>query len=109
MNETQARSGRWTESEVGDQRGRTAVITGANSGIGFETARVLAERGATVVLACRDLGRAKEAADRIADLAPGATVDVVLLDLASLASVRQAAEQIRSRYPHIDLLINNAG
>ncbi len=99
----------WTDQSVGDQRGRTAVITGANSGIGFETARVLAERGATVVLACRDLGKAKEAADRIADLAPGATVDVVLLDLASLASVRQAAGQIRSRYPHIDLLINNAG
>jgi NAD(P)-dependent dehydrogenase (short-subunit alcohol dehydrogenase family) len=99
----------WTAQSVGDQRGRTAVITGANSGIGFETAKVLAEGGATVVLACRDLGKAKEAADRIAAEVPGATVDVVRLDLASLASVRQAAGQIRSRYPRLDLLINNAG
>jgi NAD(P)-dependent dehydrogenase (short-subunit alcohol dehydrogenase family) len=109
MNRKNATGGRWTAEAVGDQRGRTAVITGANSGIGFEAAKVLAERGATVVLACRDLRKATEAAGRIADLVPGATVDVVLLDLASLASVRQAAEQIRSRYPHIDLLINNAG
>jgi NAD(P)-dependent dehydrogenase (short-subunit alcohol dehydrogenase family) len=92
--------GTWTEADVPAQRGRTAVITGANTGLGFETARVLAARGAQVVLACRDLGRAKEAAARIAG-----DVQPVRLDLASLASVREAAEEIGP----VDLLINNAG
>jgi NAD(P)-dependent dehydrogenase (short-subunit alcohol dehydrogenase family) len=92
--------GKWTEADVPAQRGRTAVITGANTGLGFETARVLAARGAQVVLACRDLGRAKEAAARIAG-----DVQSVRLDLASLASVREAAEEIGP----VDLLINNAG
>jgi NAD(P)-dependent dehydrogenase (short-subunit alcohol dehydrogenase family) len=92
--------GKWTEADVPAQRGRTAVITGANTGLGFETARVLAARSAQVVLACRDLGRAKEAAARIAG-----DVQSVRLDLASLASVREAAEEIGP----VDLLINNAG
>jgi len=97
----------WTEADVPAQRGRTAVITGANTGLGFETARVLAARGARVVLACRDLGRAKEAAARIerAPLPP----EVIRLDLASLASVREAADEIASAHDQIDLLINNAG
>ncbi len=67
----------WTAADVPDQAGRTAVITGANSGIGFETARVLAEHGAAVVLACRDAGKAKDAAARIAVTAPQAAVTVV--------------------------------
>ncbi len=110
-----SQDGKWTEADVPDQRGRTAVITGANTGLGFETARVLAARGARVVLACRDLGRAKEAAARILGGqsqppgTPPADVPVVRLDLASLASVREAAEEIGSAYGPIDLLINNAG
>jgi NAD(P)-dependent dehydrogenase (short-subunit alcohol dehydrogenase family) len=106
---------RWTGADVPVQRGRTAVITGANTGLGFETARVLAARGAQVVLACRDLGRAKEAAARILSGgpqpagAPPAEVQVVRLDLASLGSVREAADEIGSGYGTIDLLINNAG
>ena len=105
---------RWTEADVPVQRGRTAVITGANTGLGFETARVLAARGARVVLACRDLGRAKDAAARIErgplppEAAP-AEIRAVRLDLASLASVREAADEIGSAYDTIDLLINNAG
>ena len=99
----------WTAADVPDQAGRTAVITGANSGIGFETARVLAEHGAAVVLACRDAGKAKDAAARIAVTAPQAAVTVVHLDLASLASVREAAEEIRASHDTLDLLINNAG
>jgi NAD(P)-dependent dehydrogenase (short-subunit alcohol dehydrogenase family) len=100
----------WTEADVPVQRGRTAVVTGANTGLGFETARVLAARGARVVLACRDLGRARDAAARIdrGRLPPEAAPRAVRLDLASLASVREAADEIASAYDAIDLLINNA-
>jgi NAD(P)-dependent dehydrogenase (short-subunit alcohol dehydrogenase family) len=106
---------RWTEADVPVQRGRTAVITGANTGLGFETARVLAGRGAQVVLACRDLGRAKEAAVRILGGGPqpagavAADLHAVRLDLASLASVGEAADEIAAAYGPVDLLINNAG
>jgi NAD(P)-dependent dehydrogenase (short-subunit alcohol dehydrogenase family) len=99
----------WTEADVPDQAGRTAVITGANSGIGFETARVLAQRGARLILGCRDPGKARDAVARIRALQPGADIDVVPLDLASLESVRAAAGQIRSGGARIDMLINNAG
>lgn len=91
---------RWTVADVPDQSGRTAVVTGGNAGIGLVTARVLAARGARVVLACRDVSRARQVAGSI-----GGDVDVVELDLASLASVRGAAEVI----PAFDLLVNNAG
>ncbi|MEW9528585.1 oxidoreductase [Microbispora sp. NPDC049125] len=100
---------RWTSADVPDQDGRVAVITGANSGIGWETAKVLAGRGAAVVLACRDIGRAKDAAARIQAADLRAAVGVVRLDLASLASVREAAEEIVARHQAVDLLVNNAG
>lgn len=101
---------RWTAADLPDQSGRVAVITGANTGIGYEIGRVLAARGAQVVLACRDQARAERAAADLAAASPGApAASVVRLDLSSLASVRTAAEQIRARYPRLDLLINNAG
>jgi len=103
------RSARWTEADVPDQRGRTAVVTGANSGIGFETARALAEHGATVVLACRNVDRGNEAAERILARTPDAALVVVRLDLGSLASVREAAEELRAAHARLDLLVNNAG
>src|SRR5690349_6670219 len=99
----------WTADNVPAQHGRIAVVTGANSGIGFETAAVLAARGASVVLAVRDVDKGKDAADRIASTTPGARVAVQRLDLGSLASVRAAAQEIRAAHPAIDLLINNAG
>ena len=100
---------RWTEADMPDQAGRTAVVTGANAGIGLQTAKLLASRGAHVVLACRNPGRAGRAAARLRSAHPAASVATVTLDLASLASVRAAAAQLRSAYPRLDLLINNAG
>ncbi|MGI8451714.1 MAG: oxidoreductase [Streptosporangiaceae bacterium] len=100
---------RWTEGSVPGQEGRTVVITGGNTGLGFEAARVLAQAGAAIVLACRDPARGAAAAARIRDTAPRARVDLVRLDLASLASVREAADQLRASYAAIDLLSNNAG
>jgi NAD(P)-dependent dehydrogenase (short-subunit alcohol dehydrogenase family) len=100
---------RWTAAAVPDLSGRTAVVTGANAGIGLETARVLAAHGAEVVLACRSLDRANRAADRIRTENRRASVATVRLDLASLASVREAAKEIRSACPRLALLINNAG
>ena len=92
----------WVIDDIGDQSGRVALITGANTGLGFETARALAARGATVVLACRDEAKMAEAARRL----PG-RVETLRLDLASLASIRAAAGAFR--HPRLDLLINNAG
>jgi NAD(P)-dependent dehydrogenase (short-subunit alcohol dehydrogenase family) len=100
---------RWTADEVPDQNGRTVVITGANSGLGFETARVLARRGAEVVLACRDGRKAEQARGRLLAETPAASVGTLELDLASQASVRRAADRLALDHPRIDLLINNAG
>jgi NAD(P)-dependent dehydrogenase (short-subunit alcohol dehydrogenase family) len=94
----------WTESDIPDLSGRTAVVTGANAGLGLRTARVLAEHGAHVVLACRNPEKAGAAATAI-----GARASVVRLDLTSQSSVRSAAAEIGDRFPRIDLLINNAG
>jgi len=109
MTRRKAMDKQWTTVDVPDQQGRTIVITGANSGVGFETAKVLAQRGAAVVLACRDLDKADRAAARIQAAAPRANVTTLRLDLASLASVREAASELRSSHPRLDLLINNAG
>jgi NAD(P)-dependent dehydrogenase (short-subunit alcohol dehydrogenase family) len=102
-------SAKWTSDDVPGQHGRLAVVTGANTGLGFETARALAARGASVVLAVRDTEKGKRAAARIAGTAPGANVTVQPLDLTSLESIRAAAGELRARHPRIDLLINNAG
>lgn len=89
--------------------GKTVVITGANSGIGRVTARALAAQGACVVLACRRSEAAAEAREQILRQHPRAKVEMVTLDLASLASVRAAALEISERFPVVDILINNAG
>jgi NAD(P)-dependent dehydrogenase (short-subunit alcohol dehydrogenase family) len=100
---------RWTEADIPDLHGKTAVVTGANTGLGLETARMLAARGATVVQACRNMGKAQAAGARIREIVPSAHVRTMTLDLASLASVRDAAAWLHAEYPRLDLLINNAG
>jgi NAD(P)-dependent dehydrogenase (short-subunit alcohol dehydrogenase family) len=99
----------WNASDIPGQQGRTAVVTGANGGLGLETARQLAARGAHVVMAVRNQHKAKAAVDDICSSAPDASLELVSLDLASQASVRAAAEQITAAHKGIDLLINNAG
>ncbi|MGE0484928.1 MAG: SDR family oxidoreductase [Gammaproteobacteria bacterium] len=88
---------------------KTIVITGANSGIGLETARALAAGGAHVVMACRDAGRADAARADLAATTGSEKLEVVALDLASLASVRTCAADLAARHPRIDILVNNAG
>ena len=102
-------SSKWTAADVPDQSGRVAIVTGANSGLGFDTAAVLADKGAHVVLAVRNLDKGNQAADRIKAKSPNAVIAVQELDLTSLDSVRKAADELRANQPRIDLLINNAG
>ena len=99
----------WSESDIPDQSGRIAVVTGANSGIGFETARALAAKGARVVLACRDAAKGRDAESRLRAELPEALVRFAPLDLGSLASVEAFAKQLASDEPSLDLLCNNAG
>jgi NAD(P)-dependent dehydrogenase (short-subunit alcohol dehydrogenase family) len=102
-------SRKWTSADVPDQSGRVAIVTGANSGLGYDTAAVLADKGAHVVLAIRNLDKGKEAVDRIKAASPNAVVALQELDLSSLDSVRKAAAELHAAHPRIDLLINNAG
>ncbi|WP_411107190.1 oxidoreductase [Streptomyces sp. cmx-4-9] len=99
----------WNATNIPDQSGRTAVVTGANSGIGYVTARELARRGAFVVLACRSAARGKAAEVRIRTEVPDARVEFAALDLADLASVREFAARYAQRHEALDLLVNNAG
>lgn len=100
---------KWTESDIPDQTGRTAVVTGANSGLGYITARELSRRGAHVVLASRDSERGGEALRRLTGEVPGAQAELRQLDLSSGDSVRAFAEGVTSTYDGLDLLVNNAG
>jgi NAD(P)-dependent dehydrogenase (short-subunit alcohol dehydrogenase family) len=100
---------RWASSEIPDQTGRTVMITGANSGLGLRSAEALARRGATVLLACRSPERAEAACTRVAAVANGPDPVVVALDLADLASVRDAAAEVDGSVERLDVLMNNAG
>jgi NAD(P)-dependent dehydrogenase (short-subunit alcohol dehydrogenase family) len=101
--------GKWTNADIPDQSGRVAVVTGANTGLGYHAAAALAQTGAHVVLAVRNLEKGNLALARIVAAHPHADVTLQELDLSSLASVRAAAAALRKAYPRIDLLINNAG
>jgi NAD(P)-dependent dehydrogenase (short-subunit alcohol dehydrogenase family) len=104
----------WTTDHIPSQQNRIAIVTGANSGIGFETAKALAEKDATVILACRNLEKAAQAANQIrqavgAESKKNAKLEVIQLDLADLNSVREFAKSFHAKYSSLDLLINNAG
>ena len=100
---------KWTTDDIADLTGRVAVVTGANTGLGLETARELAAKNATVVLAVRDLDKGESARRDIAAGVPNADVSVQALDLASLDSIRSASAELHERFDAIDLLVNNAG
>ncbi len=99
----------WSTADIPDRSGRVAVVTGANGGLGLEVARELARKGARVVMAARDQAKADEARSSILAEIPDASLEPRPLDLASLASVREAAAAIVASHPAIDVLVNNAG
>ncbi len=99
----------WGVADIPDQRGKHIVVTGANSGIGFEAAQVLAGKGAFVTLACRSADRGEEARKTLLHKYPNAAVDLLLIDLADLASIKAFADGYREKHGELDVLINNAG
>jgi NAD(P)-dependent dehydrogenase (short-subunit alcohol dehydrogenase family) len=102
-------STKWTAADIPDQSGRIAVVTGANTGLGYWTAEMLADKGTHVVLAVRNLDKGKDAVDRITAKNPKADVALQQLDLTSLDAIRTASDELKKAYERIDLLINNAG
>jgi NAD(P)-dependent dehydrogenase (short-subunit alcohol dehydrogenase family) len=99
----------WTAANIPDQSGAVAVVTGANGGLGLEVVRELARKGGHVVMAARDQAKAEAAVASIRDQVPGASLELQPLDLASQASVREAAKRILAGHGRIDVLVNNAG
>ncbi|MDR3417451.1 MAG: oxidoreductase [Nevskia sp.] len=99
----------WTAADIPSLKGKVAIVTGANSGLGLHTTEGLARAGAKVVMACRDAAKAAKAVTRIKQDVPGAQIEVMTLDLADLASVRKFAAEFSAKYSRLDLLCNNAG
>lgn len=99
----------WTTDDIPDLSGQTAVVTGANGGLGVETCKALAKAGAHVVMACRNLDKANEAMEAIYQDVPTAQLEQMMLDLSSQASVRTFSENFLKHHEHLHLLINNAG
>jgi NAD(P)-dependent dehydrogenase (short-subunit alcohol dehydrogenase family) len=99
----------WTEKDIPDLSGRTAVVTGANGGLGLQTSLALAGAGAHVVLAARDPAKTAAAVARIAERYPAASLEVVPLDLGDLSVVAAAAEKVLAGHESVDILVNNAG
>lgn len=99
----------WDERHVPDQTGRVAIITGANSGLGYENSRALADKGAHVVMGVRNRERGEAARQSILDITPGATVEIRELDLADLDSIASFARSAGEEFDKVDILINNAG
>jgi NAD(P)-dependent dehydrogenase (short-subunit alcohol dehydrogenase family) len=100
---------KWTVADIPDLTGKIVVITGANNGIGFDSTRELARKGAHVILASRDPEKVTQAKQNIQEEIPSAKLSYIHLDLASLSSIRQFADQFKSSYQNLDILVNNAG
>lgn len=100
---------KWTQNDMPDLSGKVVIITGANSGLGLESTKAIAAKGATVVMACRNLGKAEAAKAEVLRQVPSARLDLMELDNASLASVRAFAEAFKAKYERLDVLLNNAG
>ncbi|TFH36827.1 MAG: SDR family NAD(P)-dependent oxidoreductase, partial [Dehalococcoidia bacterium] len=99
----------WTTDNILELADRIIIVTGANSGLGYEAAKEFARRGARTILACRDMDRAQSALARIRTEIPDAPAEIMQLNLASLKSVHRFAEAFVSKYDHLDVLLNNAG
>ncbi len=99
----------WSINSIPSQEGRIVLVTGANSGLGFDTAQVLLEKGATVILGCRTLKKAEHARQQILEKIDCETIDLLEIDLSDLEKVKQALDQITFKYKKLDILINNAG
>ena len=102
-------STKWTTDKIPDLTGKVIIVTGANSGIGFEATKEFARKGAETILACRNTNKAKKASDRIKKRIPDAKSVMMQLDLSSLESVDRFAEEFKENYSSLDVLLNNAG
>lgn len=100
---------KWTTKDIPDQTGRIAIVTGANSGTGYETVKALASKGAHVVMGCRNLEKAETAKNTILSELPEASLEIIQLDLSDLQSVRNFVDEFSKKHQSLDLLINNAG
>jgi NAD(P)-dependent dehydrogenase (short-subunit alcohol dehydrogenase family) len=99
----------WTAESIPNLTGKVAIVTGANSGIGYTAARALARKGATVILACRNKEKGQAAVRQIERAYPAAKAELLQIDLSGLTSVRRFADEFTNRYDRLDILINNAG
>jgi NAD(P)-dependent dehydrogenase (short-subunit alcohol dehydrogenase family) len=99
----------WSAADIGDLTGHVALVTGANSGIGYETAAALAGHGAHVIMACRDAEKARRARDKLESKLDRSSLELLHLDLADLVSVRRAADEVLSGHARLDIVVNNAG
>jgi NAD(P)-dependent dehydrogenase (short-subunit alcohol dehydrogenase family) len=99
----------WTTVDMPDLTGKVIIVTGANSGIGYEAAKEFAREGGQTILACRSMEKAQAAMDQIKTEIPDAKLEIMYLDLANLESIRKFADQFKAQYERLDVLLNNAG
>lgn len=100
---------KWNKTHIPDLTGKTVIVTGGNSGLGFEAVKALAEKSARVIIACRSIEKGKDARNKIIEIHPNADINVMELDLMDLKSIRNFADQLKKKHSKLDILINNAG